>query len=87
MIRLVTEDAENLEARTNMIWMMTANTANPKSRNVINRKSVKNTQNRIRQTHPREILISPKKVTIDARDAKIRRAIGERILSIRGEVI
>ena len=73
--------AENPDARTNIIQLMISNTANPKSSNAIKRKSVRKTRNRTRQTQRQEILIRPTKMTIDARDKKIRRSTGERILS------
>ena len=37
----MTENAENIEARTNLIRMMKTITENPKARNVIKRKALK----------------------------------------------
>ena len=81
LIRWMTEIATNLEAKTNMIWPMIASTEYPKARNVIKIKIAGNTRNRTCQTHSKAILIRLTKVPIDARDAKIGRAIGKRILS------
>ena len=44
MIRLMTENSANIEARMNLIRPMTANIENPKARNAIKIKSVGNTQ-------------------------------------------
>ena len=77
----MTKNAENLEARTNLILLMTANAENEKSKKLDKEKSVGKTRNRTRQTHHRAIQIFPTAVTIDARDAKIRRAIRNRALS------
>ena len=69
--------------QANLIHQMIEITANPKARNALKRKIVRNTINRTCQTHHRAIMISPTTVTIDARDArdaKIRRTIGKRIL-------
>ena len=80
MIRLMIENAANLEARTNLIRLMTANKENPKARNAIKRKIVRKTRNKTRQNHRQAILIRPTTVTIDAKDEQTRRAIRERIL-------
>ena len=76
----MTAIAANIEAITNLIWMMIANTENQKSRNAIKRKSVGNTRNRTRQTHHRDIVIRLTTVTIDARDTRVTRATIKRIL-------
>ena len=76
----MTEIAKYIEARTNLICLMIANTVNPKARNTIKRKIILNTRNRTHQTYRRVILIGPTTVTIYKRDANIRIFIGKRIL-------
>ena len=66
--------------RVNMICRLTEITENPRAINTIQRKRIRNTRNRTRKSHCREILIMPKTVTIDAKDAK-NIATGKRILS------
>ena len=78
MINLMTENAANIEARTNLIWMMTSDTENLKARNTIKRKSVGNLQNRTCQTHRQATIIHPTRVTINVRNSIIRIAIGKR---------
>ena len=77
----MTANASNIEARTNLIWLMAENTENQKSRNAINKKIVGNKIGRTCQNHRQAILVFLTTVTIDAIDAKIRRSIGKRILS------
>ena len=60
---------------------MTENTENPKSREAIKRKNVKNALNRTRQTHHRETPIRPTKIIIKSRDSIIRIDIWKRTLS------
>ena len=72
---------EKLEARVNLIWLMTENKANPKARNAIKRKIVGNTKNRTCQTHSSATLIHLTKVTINLRDVIRRRSTRKRTLS------
>ena len=71
--------AKNLEARTNMLRLMIAKIANPKSRNVIKIKIVGNTRKSNFHNRRRLILICLLTVTTDASDVK-RRAIVKRIV-------
>ena len=79
MIRQITEIAANIEARTNLIRLIIANTANPKARNATKIKSVGNTRNRNRYTHHLVIMIHLATVTTNTREVK-RRGTGKRIL-------
>ena len=67
--------------RANLIRRMIKITVNPKQRNTILRKNVRNTRNGTCQTHFRTILIRPTKVTTDASNNKIK-AIGKRSYKI-----
>ena len=64
-----------------MILQVIENTENLKANGAIKRNSIKNTRNMTRQTHRQDILIRSTKVTINARDIQILRAIGKMILS------
>ena len=66
--------------QANMIHSMIESIANSRANDAI-KKSIRNVQNRICQTHCRVILIRPTKVTIEVRDAIIKRATGKRDLS------
>ena len=57
---------------------MTANTENPKARDAIKIKSVRNASNKTRHTHCQATLIRLTKVIIRARDAIRRTATGKR---------
>ena len=81
MIRRITEIAENIKARTNLIRMVIEITVNLKEINAMKIKSAENTRTKTRQTHRQAIMIRPTTVTIDARDAIRRRSTGKRILS------
>ena len=80
MILPMIEKTANIEARTNLIRRMTANTDNPKARNVIERKSFGNARIRTRHIHRQVNMIIPMKVTTNVRYTIRRRAIRKRTL-------
>ena len=77
----MTTNETNIEEKTNLIRLMTANIENPKARNAIKRKIFGNKRDRTSQTHCQAIMVFPTTVTIDKRDSQIRIVIGKRILS------